>query len=286
MDKIPCEDFGGVGPTLHFSHANGYPPGAYRPLFDLLETSFHVLAMRQRPLWPGSDPCSISDWRPLAADLKRFLDEQGLHGIIGAGHSFGAIHTLRLALEQPERFSALLLIDPVLFPPMRIRLWKLIHFLRLDERLHPLVRGARRRRNVFESRAAMFANYRAKAVFERMNDAALQAYVNALGCEQPDGPVRLCYPAEWEARIYLTNMLADLELWRDLPGLKPPVLFIYGQCSDTFLPEAARRVRQLLPTARLACIPDAGHLVPLERPGDVNLSINAFFAEFGKNQYG
>jgi len=68
--------------------------------------------------------------------------------------------------------------------------------------------------------------------------------------------------------------------------LKPPALFIFGQCSDTFLPEAARRVQQLLPAAKLARIPDAGHLVPLEKPKDVNLCINAFFAEFGNNQYG
>jgi pimeloyl-ACP methyl ester carboxylesterase len=246
-------------------------------LFSLLQPHFRILAMRQRPLWPGSDPNSISDWKPLAADLKRFLDEQGLHGLIGAGHSFGAIHTLRLALEQPSRFSALILIDPVLFPPGRIRLWKLIHLLRLDERIHPLVKSARRRRNTFESHGAMFANYRTKVVFQRMSDAALQAYVDALGCEEPDGRVTLCYSAEWEARVYLTNMLADLELWRGLPGLNLPVLIIYGETSDTFWGATARRVHTLLPSAQIECIPGAGHLVPLEKPDAVYSRMMEFF---------
>lgn len=246
VDRIPYEDFDGAGPVLHFAHANGYPPGAYRPLFDLLRPHFHIVAMRQRPLWPGSNPQSISDWRPLADDLKCFLDQEGLHGIIGAGHSFGAIHTLRLALEQPARFSALVLIDPVLFSPARIRMWKLIHALKLDERIHPLVKSARRRRDSFESRAAMFANYRKKPVFQRMSNQALQAYVEALGCEEPDGHVQLCYPAEWEAQVYLTNMLADLELWRELPGLS-------RRCSSSMVKPPTHSSSPQLSRCWLAC---------------------------------
>jgi pimeloyl-ACP methyl ester carboxylesterase len=225
--------------------------------------------MRQRPLWPGSDPYSISDWRPLADDLGRFLVERGASRILGAGHSFGAISTLRLALRQPECFSALLLVDPVLFPPRRIYLWKLVHGLGLGYRVHPLVKGALRRRNRFESRAAMFANYRRKPVFSRLSDEALQAYVDALGCEAPDGSVTLCYPAEWEARIYVTNMLADMEIWRGLPLLRVPLLIVYGRESDTFWESAAQRVKRLLPSARLSPIEAAGHLVALEKPNEV-----------------
>jgi pimeloyl-ACP methyl ester carboxylesterase len=268
-NPIPYEGYGGDGPVLHFAHANGYPPLAYRELFDGLSTHSRVLAMRMRPLWPGSDPQALSDWQPLADDLARFLDQHGLSGLVGWGHSMGAVTTLRLALRQPDRFRALVLIDPVLFPPLMIVVWDLIYRLGLGYRLHPLVRAALKRHTRFESREAMFANYRHKAVFQRMSDTALQNYVDALGCPRPDGSLELCYPAIWEARIYATGLRADQELWQALPGLKPPLLILRGAETGTFWERTGRLVQRRLPSARVHTVPDSTHLVALERPTQV-----------------
>lgn len=278
MDQtaIPYEDFGGSGPLLHFAHANGYPPGCYLPLIQLLASRYEVMAMCQRPLWPGSDPYSISDWRPLADDLNRFLDSLCCSAVIGAGHSFGATTTLRLAVQHPDRFTALVLIDPVLFTPGRIYFWRLISRLGLAYRFHPLVPAARRRRSSFPDKAAMFTNFRTKPVFQRLNDDALRAYVDAIGCEDGEGGMTLCYPSEWEARIYVTNMLADLEIWHSLPRLKPPALFVYGAESDTFSHAAAARIKRLLPSAKMVCVEKTGHLIPLEDPQSVFQAIVEF----------
>ena len=72
----PYQDYGGTGPQLHFSHANGYPPQAYQPLLSRLSQNYAVKAMHLRPLWPGADPETLADWRPLAADLADFLQAQ------------------------------------------------------------------------------------------------------------------------------------------------------------------------------------------------------------------
>ena len=42
---IPFIDFGGAGPYLHFAAANGYPPGAYRPLVETLTPRYRVCSM-------------------------------------------------------------------------------------------------------------------------------------------------------------------------------------------------------------------------------------------------
>jgi pimeloyl-ACP methyl ester carboxylesterase len=233
-------------------------------------------------MWPEAQPQALSDWRPLADDLGRFLDQldasRAFPGarhaplptrVIGWGHSMGATTTLRLALRQPERFRALVLIDPVFFPPQMIFFWDLIYRLGLGYRIHPLVKGALKRRSSFQSREAMYANYRQKAVFRRMSDAALQHYVDALGCPRPDGGVELCYPATWEARIYITGVRADLELWRALPNLKPPLLILRGAETDTFWERTGRLVQRRLPSARVHAVADSSHLVPLERPQEV-----------------
>jgi pimeloyl-ACP methyl ester carboxylesterase len=235
--------------------------------------------MRMRPLWQSADPSVFSDWRILADDLAQFLDQQGLPPLIGIGHSMGATTTLRLALRQPERFRMLVLIDPVIFPPLIGLAWEIIFRLGLAYQLNPLVKGAIRRRTCFESNSAMFANYRTKTVFRKMNDEGLRAYVDALACQGPEGQIQLCYSADWEARIYVTCIRADRELWLQLPRLLPPVLFLRGAMSDTFYPKTARMVQRRLKTARITTISDSTHLVPLEKPDLVFKEIIQFLSE-------
>lgn len=266
---IPWDDFGGEGLPLHFAHANGYPPLAYAPLLNQLREHFRVVAMRQRPLWPHANPQTLSDWRPLAEDLAAFLDQQGFQRVIGVGHSLGATTTLRLALQQPHRFLALVLIDPVIFPPWMVALWKGIYALGLGYSLHPLVKRTLRRRQTFESKEAMFANYRKKSVFRFLDDAALQAYVNALACPTNEGYVTLCYPKEWEARIYVTGVHGDDDIWQGLSQLKPAALFLRGAATDTFWQSTATLIKKRLPHSIVQTIPAASHLLPLERPREV-----------------
>jgi len=275
--KIPYEDYpGGVQP-LHFAHANGYPPAAYHSLLEKLSRHYHVLAMWARPLWPDASPNDLQDWSPLANDLSDFLDEHRLNALVGVGHSMGATTTLRLALHQPERFSALVLIDPVLFPPWIIRQWEFIYRLGLESHFHPLVRRAKRRKNTFQSREAMFDNYRKKSIFRRLSDNSLQDYVEALACPNSDGGYELCYKPDWEARIYVTGTRAvDMEFWRGLPSLKPPLLIIRGDKTHTFWRQTARLVKRNLPGAIICSIPDATHLVPLEYPLKVYETIMVF----------
>ncbi len=276
LPDLPVLRLGQEGPLLHFAHANGYPPEAYLPLLQALSAHFRVLASPLRPLWPGSTPESISDWAPLADDLIRWLDAQGLRQVIGCGHSLGAMATLMAALRRPDLFRALVLIDPVLFPRWFSHLWRLLIRLGLGERLHPLIASARRRRRVFESRERMFALYRRKQVFSRLSDEALRAYVDALALPRPEGGVELRYSPEWEAQIYRTGMLRDAETWRALPRLKMPVLLLRAAESDTFFPQAAGLFLRRVPQTRLQVIPDSSHLLPLERPQLVAERIVAF----------
>lgn len=268
--SIPYTDFAGSGPALHFLHANGYPSEAYRLLLGRLASQYHVFAMRMRPQWPidhpAANPSNLPNWQPLADDLESFLTQQNLDNLIGIGHSVGATTTLRLALQRPSRFQALALIDPVLFPPGTIILWNLLHRLNLALHFHPLAQSTLHRRASFESRRAMFDNYRQKAIFQRISDDGLWAYVDSLACPQPDGSIQLCYSREWEAHIYLTGVLCDLSLWRSLSTLKPRLLLLSGEHSNTFQASTARLIQHRLPAAQIVTVPGATHLLPLEQP--------------------
>jgi pimeloyl-ACP methyl ester carboxylesterase len=270
--------FGGSGPALYFAHANGYPPATYAPLFEHLAPHFQVTALLARPLWPHSQPDPIiRDWSPYVDDLMRFFDERGETGVLAVGHSLGAVCLLAAALRRPELFRALVLIDPVLFRQGFLLMWDTLRGLGLAHRVHPLIPGALRRRRVFASVDDMFTRYRRAPVFARLSDDHLRVYVGALARPRADGQVELAYSPEWEVKIYETG---PLNLWRDLPNLRPPLAIIYGAESDTFLPPAARKVQRALPAATLHAIPEAGHLAPLEKPAETGKHITQFFTSF------
>ena len=87
-------DWGGTGPALHFAHGNGFPPGTYRKLISELGKSHHVVSMSARPLWSDSKPQVLRDWSVFAEDLRAELGRRGLRGIVGVGHSLGAVTSL------------------------------------------------------------------------------------------------------------------------------------------------------------------------------------------------
>jgi len=258
---------------LYFAHANGYPPAAYAPFLNTLTPHYQVEALLFRPLWPNADPKEVRDWNLLAEDQKRFIQERGAQPIIAVGHSLGAITTLALALRQPELFRAIVLIDPVLFRRRLLWAWRVVRTLGLGRRFHPLIPTALRRRRVFTDQAEMYERYRRAPVFSRLSDENLRLYVAAMAKPRPDGQVELAYSPEWEVTIYETG---PLNLWKQLPQLRVPLLVVWGEDSDTFLPVVARRVQKLLPQASVQGVPGVGHLVPLEKPQETGEKIVEF----------
>lgn len=274
-------DLGGRGAPLHFLHANGYPPDCYKPLLELLKTESRVFGMLLRPLWEGSKPEEIKDWTPFSDDLLRFLASASTalsaEKVIGVGHSIGAIVTLRAALRNPDKFKALVLIDPVLFAPRRLIAWKIVKSLGFGDRLHPLIAGAKKRRRKFDNLEAVFTGYRNRSIFRYLSDENLKIYIEGITRKTDDGYV-LVYPPEWEAQIYRTG-LQDFDIWRNLPTLDVPTLFIRGAETDTFLEGAARLVKQKQARAKIETLSRSTHLLPLEYPREVFNIIQSFLKE-------
>lgn len=271
-------DFGGTGPLVHLAHANGFPPGTYRPFVRALTSRFRVVGLPARPLWPGSRPEEMHNWHLMADDLIRGLDELGARGIFGIGHSMGGVATLWAAVRRPDIFRAVVLIDPVILPPTLSIIVRWLRRAGINLR-RSMIQQALRRRRVWSSRRACFERYRTKPHFARWSDECLWAYVEAVTHERPDGQVELAYPPEWEARIYAT---VPTDVWKAIPRLHLPTLVVRGELSQTFLPQSLAAMRRRLPHARFAVIPEAGHLVPMERPEEAGRIVREFLEKVGK----
>lgn len=274
----PCHgwrEWGGGGPLLHFAHANGLPPEAYRPLLEPLTTDFTVVTSEARPMWSDGDPGEVASWTALVHDLRHALDEHDVAGALGVGHSLGSVLSILAQAEDPGLFRGLVLIDPVLFTGLRSLVWGATKALGLADLL-PLVHVARRRRDHWPDRAAVARSWRGKPVFASWQDDAFEAYVEAaVEPDETSGGVRLRYPRVWEARIF---ELTPSRLWPRLKPVTVSVLAIRGERSDTFLAGAARRLRRTVPSAEVITLAGASHFVPQEQPAEVVALIRDFVA--------
>ncbi len=180
--------------------------------------------------------------------------------------------TLWAAVDRPDLFRAVVLIDPVILPPLWLLLARVMRGFGLTPR-PALVRGALYRRRTWPDRQSCYEYFRTKPFFAAWPEESLWAYVEAGTRQRPDGGVELVYPPEWEARIFST---IPTDVWRAIPRLRAPTLVVRGEHSRTFFPQAQRRMERLLPHARFVVIPDAGHMVPMERPAEGGAAIREF----------
>jgi hypothetical protein len=74
----PLYDFGGKGPIMHLSVANGFPPETYRLLLEPFTDRYHVVCLLPRALWnPAPPPESLTSWRDMGRDLLMGMREHG-----------------------------------------------------------------------------------------------------------------------------------------------------------------------------------------------------------------
>jgi len=256
-------DSGGTKPPLHFYHANGFPVSVYLPFMTRLSEDFRVLGMGVR----GQDAQTEGNtsWHRVADDLIHFLDRQNAGPVIGVGHSVGGVGTLIAAVKRPDLFDRVVLIDPAILPYRYVAAMALIRALGQKQRFF-LAKRARGRRNGWADRFEAYDYLKNKSLFKYFEDDYLKSYVTYGLKESQDGGVELLCPPEAEARIF-ENYPLDVWFWPR--RLKVPALIIRGEHSDVLFNRSVRRFCAQCPDAESHLVKGAGHLVPMEKSGEV-----------------
>ncbi len=221
---------------------------------------------------PGGD----YDWEGFGRDALAVVDAvSALSGGFGrplaVGHSSGGAALLLAEEARPWTFAALYCYEPVVLlfegggPELATE--------------NSLAEGARRRREVFASRAAALANYAAKAPFVTFDPAALDAYVEYGFHDRADGTVELSCPREHEARVYEQG-------WRHrafarLDRVRCPVTLASGGGTAQFGVAFSQAIAARLsgPSA-IEVHDELGHFGPMERPAGMAAAILAAFDGF------
>lgn len=247
----------GAGEPLVLVHGLGASVFTFRRNLERLAQSFRVIAVDLVGFGGSSRAARDYSQEAHARRLIELMDALGIERAHLLGHSMGGAVVLRLAARWPERVLRLVLVAPA-SPDMMRAGAALTSLLRPFFPLFGLLYHSRR-----------FRTMTLRSGFHdpgQMTDEVLEGYW---------GPARVRGHLEALSRL-MADRRRDPSV--DLRSVTVPTLILWG-ASDTWLrPEQGERLARELPDARLVVLPDAGHLLPEERPERFCALVEAFLA--------
>jgi pimeloyl-ACP methyl ester carboxylesterase len=251
-------------PALLFTPGNGFAVQAYRPALAGLPADVAVHALNHRGHGGSEVPAALRDWDGMLADLRAYVEQHMAAPAILAGHSMGAMLSLRLAAEAPALVAGLLLLEP----PLRFRRGEPLTPEQAELR-DAFIERARNRRDRWASRAEAAAWFRGSVVYRLWDERAREGFVAAGLAAAPEGVALACPP--WlEAACYETVPQQELYAWAD--AARCPALLLRGLDSPIANVPAFEELAAALPVCALLPVP-GGHAFPLEHPRETGLRL-------------
>jgi lipase len=254
------------GPSLLMVHATGFHCRVWDQVIQRLPQS-HAIALDQRS-HGRSTQTPITSWAHFGEDLAGFVQARELHGLVGVGHSMGAHALVQAAAREPQRFQALLLVDPVIASPAAYHAPNPV----LGSGMHP----AAKRRSRFASAEEMIERFATRRPYDLFDAQSLRDYCihGLLPAADGQGLELACTPLT-EASVYMTGR-ANASVYASVRALQIPVWVMRARQrtpeADPFdysysptWPELADEFR----FGRDLLIPDRSHFLPMEDPTQV-----------------
>jgi pimeloyl-ACP methyl ester carboxylesterase len=271
---IAVHELGGAGlePILLFSHATGFHGKVFQPMADLLDDTFHCVALDHRGHGDTPSPGPV-DWVVYGDDTLTVAhslagDEPGAP-LYGFGHSMGGAALLMASLDDPSLFGGLVVFEPIVPQPGRIP--------GRAGNENPLSAGARRRRSSFPSFEAAIDNFSSKPPLNVFTPEALRAYVEYGFRLGEDGQVHIKCTPEHEARTY--ELGGQHDTWERLVDVRIPVLVVAGRREEMQPSGFAELIADRLPDAELLRLNELGHFGPMEDPARMAAIVRDFVAD-------
>jgi 3-oxoadipate enol-lactonase len=260
MPHAPCPCYDPVVPAILFLHAFPLNRAMWQPQVEALPPGWTALAPDFRGFGgaPADDDpsrlatLSLDDY---VADVLTEMNAQGIGRAVFCGCSMGGYTALALLRLSPERVAGLVLADTKATADTDLGLASRRAMLDLLDREGP---GAVTAQMLPRLVGPTTAASRPTATREV---AQLAANATAAG-----------------VRGAIIRMMNRPDSMTALAAFRGPVLVTVG-AEDELTPVAeAERMAALVPGARLAVLPNAGHLANLETPDAFNAELRAFLS--------
>lgn len=185
---------------IHFAHANGFPAKTYNKLFSLLEADFEIGFLERHghnPKFPVTD-----NWRALRDELSEEIENRYTEQIIGVGHSLGGVLHFLAAVEKPQLYRRIVLLDAPVISRWSSQSLRVLKLTKLIDRYTPS-QMTRFRRNSWKSKEEVFEHFKTKPKFSAFDEDVLRDYAEHATVETERGR-ELFFKPSIEAKIYRT----------------------------------------------------------------------------------
>lgn len=242
---------------IHFAHGNGFPALCYNQMLTQLSTHFdwcYIDRIGHSKEYPVTE-----NWHNLVSELIASVQTQADRPVIALGHSLGGVLSLLAAIERPELFKAVVLLDSPLIGPLKSSMVKLAKSLGVIDRVTPAHR-TRGRRHYWQNKDQLVSYLKTRDLFKTFSDDCLDDYIN-YGLELREDGYYLRFDKHIEYQIYRT-IPHVMPRYKGL--LNTPAALIYGDKSTVV---DRLDVRYMQTYFNIKCFQTKGtHLFPMEHP--------------------
>jgi pimeloyl-ACP methyl ester carboxylesterase len=239
-------------PVVVLLHSLGASGAAWEGVIEELGGAYSLLVPDLRG-HGRSEPAGVADVAEWAADLERVLGHAGIRpkqrfALVGV--SLGGIQAMAFAATRPERVSALVVADSFAALPPEVAAQRIATQIE-QASLLPMPEVAER--------------YVA-ATFADQGSRGAKIVRDVLAGMDPDSyaaAVRTCFGAD------VRPLLAEIAT---------PTLVLCGDRDDKTPLALSRSIVAGIAGSRLAIVPDAGHLAPLDNPAAFGRLVASFLA--------
>jgi pimeloyl-ACP methyl ester carboxylesterase len=261
-------------PAIVFSHANGFPAGTYRLIFEAWRVAgYEVHAIEKL----GHDPeyPVTSNWPHLRRQLADFVERKVGRPAFLVGHSLGGFLSLMTAIRFPQLARGVVLLDSPVIYGWKARALQFAKATGWNERVSP-GQVSRKRRNRWSDPDEVLKHFVEKPAFARWHPDVLADYVKA-GTEADEQGRRLAFDRQVETDIYNTLPHHMGRLAHRYPP-SCPVAFVGGTISKE-VQQVGMAATQRVTQGRVSWI-DGGHLFPFEKPDFAAAEVLRWLREF------
>jgi lipase len=255
----------GAKPTLLLLHATGFHARCWDATVAALPHDQHVIAIDMRGHGRSYRPESLSDWAKTADDVVAFLYDQVAAPVAAVGHSMGGYVAARAAAIACDRFTQLLLVDPVMLVP------EIYAAEPGGAGGSPSDHPVARRRNAWESADQMIAHFANREPYMHWRADVLADYCTygLVPAATGEGLVLACPPA-LEASAYMGAWQNNPYPWTGQVACPTTILRARNAerkgAMDFSSSPTAPDLWKSFPDVRDLHWPDVSHFIPMEAP--------------------
>ena len=271
----------GEGDPILLCHATGFHARVWDEAVRAMPGR-RVIALDLRGHGRSDNPTPPINWRLITDDVVSLVDDLDLKNVVIVGHSRGGYTAAEVVLTRPERFAALILVDPALISREQRKARSVAAAAAApaaapgaEAPKRPNFDHIARRRNEWASPDEMVERFASRFPFETWKPQVLRDYATygLLPAPNGEGFVLAC-PPEVEAGIYAGGGNKERgDIYPSLKEIKIPVRVLRAR--PAVPGEHAPQFTRSTVTGELAAqfehgtdvmLPDLNHFIVMQAP--------------------